>query len=55
MSMPTDSNNKHTCCECEHWNMAFDNSCTKRALLYGDWSNQPSDKPACEFFEKEEL
>lgn len=49
------SKTKHTCCECQHWNMAFDNSCTKRALLYNDWSNQPSDQPACDLFEKEKL
>lgn len=45
----------HTCCECAFWNIAFDNSCTKRALFYGDWSNQPPEQPACEYFEKEEL
>jgi len=35
--------------------MAFDNSCSEKARLYGDFSNQPSDQPACKLFEEEQL
>lgn len=44
---------KYTCSCCRYWNIGFDNSCSERARLYGDWSDQPSDKPACKLFKKE--
>lgn len=48
-------NKRHTCCECAFWNMAFDNSCSERVRLFGDFSNQAADKPACKHFEKEKI
>lgn len=46
---------KHTCSQCRHWNLAFDNHCNMRAIMFDDWSDQPSDQEACKYFEEEEL
>lgn len=50
------ANEGRHCSECNWWCMGFDNTCIKRVLLLGDYSNIPPDTPACEeWFDPEEV
>lgn len=44
-----------TCCKCSLWTMGFGNYCIRKALIHDDWSDQPSDQPACKYFNEEVL